>query len=363
MNKSIQIRRQRTKTMIVFLICFANTLYAERVSLSWDSPSTYIDGTPFTDLSGYRVYHGLESGHYTEHIDMPGTNTLVTITNLQAGMTHWFAVTALNSGGNESTYSEETSFSIPISFVVTSSSLSIAEGTSASFHVCLSGPPLNTITATVSRIGGGNRYIGVTSGITLVFSPSDWASNRTVTLLAIYDPDKNNREADFECSGEGIEKAIIHATAFGQIQTAPDAGDGNDSDGNGIPDTWEITHFGGVGRRDIATDGDFDCDRVSNKQEFIAGTDPADPKSFPRIQIAYNGNNAEIFFNACQASGTGYMGKSRYYTLEKCTNPRVGDWQEIPSAKLILAHNQTVAYTDGLPETGKSYYRSKITLQ
>jgi len=44
-----------------------------------------------------------------------------------------------------------------------------------------------------------------------------------------------------------------------------------DSDSDGIPDAWEIVHFGSI---DNDPSGDYDNDSISNIQEFINGTDP-----------------------------------------------------------------------------------------
>jgi hypothetical protein len=57
-----------------------------------------------------------------------------------------------------------------------------------------------------------------------------------------------------------------------------------DSDGDGLPDDWEMAHFGSLAH---AGNGDPDGDGVSNVNEYRAGTDPNDPNScFAFIQIA-----------------------------------------------------------------------------
>jgi hypothetical protein len=53
---------------------------------------------------------------------------------------------------------------------------------------------------------------------------------------------------------------------------------GADSDGDGLPDDWEMTHFGDL---DETPDADPDGDGYTNAEEFAAGTDPADPMSIP----------------------------------------------------------------------------------
>jgi hypothetical protein len=52
-----------------------------------------------------------------------------------------------------------------------------------------------------------------------------------------------------------------------------------DSDGNGLPDAWELEHFGRIG---IDPHADEDGDGNSNLMEFLAGTNPVLSSSFFR---------------------------------------------------------------------------------
>lgn len=79
-------------------------------TLSWDDPTTNADGTPLTDLAGFKVYYGNASGNYTTIIDVGNVTTYV-VNNLSPG-THYFTVTAYNSSRYESVYSNECSKTI-----------------------------------------------------------------------------------------------------------------------------------------------------------------------------------------------------------------------------------------------------------
>jgi hypothetical protein len=54
-----------------------------------------------------------------------------------------------------------------------------------------------------------------------------------------------------------------------------------DSDGDGIPDAWELLKFANLTAADAVTD--FDHDGFSDLNEYLADTDPIDPDSLLRI--------------------------------------------------------------------------------
>jgi hypothetical protein len=63
------------------------------------------DGSSLTGLAGYKVYYGTSSGFYTTVIDA-GNVTAYTINNIASG-TYYFAITAYDTSGNESDFSDE----------------------------------------------------------------------------------------------------------------------------------------------------------------------------------------------------------------------------------------------------------------
>lgn len=100
----------------------SKTIHADQsVTLGWNTSTD-------TNVAGYYVYHGTASGVYTDKNDV-GTNTVATVSGLQAGQTNYFAVTAYNSEKMESPFSAEVSFIVP-------GDLQLVEGTnSSSFNI------------------------------------------------------------------------------------------------------------------------------------------------------------------------------------------------------------------------------------
>ncbi len=96
--------------ILLVSLLFVSHAFAYDVTLSWDPPTTNADGTPLTDLAGYKVYYGNASGNYTSNLDV-GNVTTYTVTGLQPG-TYYFAVTAYDTSGNESDFSNEVSTTI-----------------------------------------------------------------------------------------------------------------------------------------------------------------------------------------------------------------------------------------------------------
>jgi hypothetical protein len=84
--------------------------FAGTANLSWVAPTTYTDGTPLTNLAGYKVYYGTSPGNYGAPVNV-GNQTNYTATGLGGG-SYYFAVTAYDTSGSESGFSNEGSKTI-----------------------------------------------------------------------------------------------------------------------------------------------------------------------------------------------------------------------------------------------------------
>ena len=78
---------------------------AEQVTLAWNPNQE-------SDLAGYKIHYGTASGSYSVHMDVQRVTTY-TLTGLTAGQTYYFATTAYDTSGNESSYSNEVSYYVP----------------------------------------------------------------------------------------------------------------------------------------------------------------------------------------------------------------------------------------------------------
>lgn len=85
-----------------FSIVVADAARVASATLNWQPPTQNSDGTPLTNLAGYKVRYGSSAGALTQAvaINNPGVTTYV-IDNLSAG-TWYFAMSAVSTAGTES---------------------------------------------------------------------------------------------------------------------------------------------------------------------------------------------------------------------------------------------------------------------
>jgi len=80
-------------------------VHSAQVTLAWDANTS-------AGIAGYEVYYGTSSGDYQSVINV-GNTTTYTVSNLQSGLTYYFAVTDCDTSGDQSGYSNEVSYTVP----------------------------------------------------------------------------------------------------------------------------------------------------------------------------------------------------------------------------------------------------------
>ncbi len=121
-------------------------------------------------------------------------------------------------------------------------------------------------------------------------------------------------------------------------------GGGGDSDGDGLPDEWELTHFGNLGQ---SAAGDFDHDGTSNRAEFLLGLAP---------------NDGSSRFAAMRADGTlsWPSAEGLSFTVQRSTTLGAGSWENIGTITGPAA-SSTATFTDPAPPAGRAFYRVLLT--
>ena len=164
----------------------AHTAQAAQAALSWTAPTTNTDGTAISGLKGYKVYTGTASGSYSQNVDV-GNVTSYTNSNLTDGTTYYFAVTAYDSTGNASGYSNQATYTtaaVPpptTLYTVTASAGTGGTISPAGATVLSSGASQSyTITPTSGYSIAGVTVDGASVGAVASYNFSSVAANHTI---------------------------------------------------------------------------------------------------------------------------------------------------------------------------------------
>jgi hypothetical protein len=82
------------------------------VALAWTPPTQNDDGSTLTDLSGYKIHYGSESGNYTSTVDVENPSlSRFQLSSLPQGQI-FIAMTAVNASGAQSAFSPEVAVTV-----------------------------------------------------------------------------------------------------------------------------------------------------------------------------------------------------------------------------------------------------------
>jgi rhamnogalacturonyl hydrolase YesR len=108
----------------------------------------------------------------------------------------------------------------PQGIIVSTGSLSVPEGSSASFTVKLAAAPTVDVVVNVTKQLQGDLDLNA-SVEKLTFTPANWNTPQTVTVTANQDADTDNGFALFDLSSEGVEFKSVDATEQDDDVAAP----------------------------------------------------------------------------------------------------------------------------------------------
>jgi hypothetical protein len=121
-----------------------------------------------------------------------------------------------------------------------------------------------------------------------------------------------------------------------------------DSDDDLLPDVWEIANGLKVNENDAGDDPDHDG--LSNRQEYLAGTNPNDPASFLRIELVdvdLSTPAALLSFNAAS---------NKTYTVQYRDTLAGAGWSRLIDIEAVLT-NRFMQVTDRNPNASARFYK------
>jgi hypothetical protein len=104
-NIMISVSDGTASTSLSAFAIAVNTVSNGRATLSWTAPTENTDGSTISNLSGYRIRYGTSAGALTSTIVINNASVTTYVVEDLAPATWYFAVTAVNSAGAESGYS------------------------------------------------------------------------------------------------------------------------------------------------------------------------------------------------------------------------------------------------------------------
>jgi PKD repeat protein len=308
-------------TAMAFIFILLNPLSDARaasVKLSWLSNSE-------PDLEGYKVHYGISSKTYTKTIDV-GNVTSYSLSILDSG-TYYFALTAYDFSGNESGFSSEIPVvvSAPNQVPSASASANPLSGT-APLNISFSGTGNDKDGTVVSHLwsfGDGSQSTEQnpqhtynnpgTYTATLTVTDNDGAAGSDSVTITVNDPPENPSDTGEDSDGDGIPDTLDIGPS-GESLALDSDNDGLDNlidgdyDNDGIPNDKDAYPFDtdndGL---DNAKDDDDDGDGIIDVVEIANGTDPLNPDT--------NGDGIKDSTNTLDSDGDGMIDDADPYPL------------------------------------------------
>ncbi len=96
----------KTIMIAIGIMVVSGCLFAAQIQVTWNANTE-------EDLAGYRLYVGQASGQYGAPVDVGNVTGHVMEITPEYGATYYFALTAYDTSGNESGYSDEATCFVP----------------------------------------------------------------------------------------------------------------------------------------------------------------------------------------------------------------------------------------------------------
>ncbi len=210
------------------------------------------------------------------------------------------------------------------------------------------GPPIASYTMGRNARLGDRYAVRVKLESIVPVADSDATQTNDVVYLVV---------SDFNGAFAGTNLVVGARGTLRQLNLGGAPVSNGDSDGDGLPDAWELARFGNLGNGP----GSLGANGQTALYNYTTGSDPNDPADGFFLRIARTGPAKSVSYVARAASGAGYEGLVRSYSLEFATNLNAIAWKPVPGQTNITGNNTTISYTTA--ETGSNVvYRGQVRL-
>ena len=188
----------------------------------------------------------------------------------------------------------------------------------------------------------GGTYSGIShNGVTFTLSPGNAA-----TVKAVYEFSGGDRVLTVSGGSQFTDDFAPYEVHVYEITYSV-----NDSDFDGMPDSWEYDH----GLNPFQADDSFDSDTdgMTNYEEYVADTDPWNKLDLFEAEISYDHSSGSIAFS--------WAGKStRQYSLYRSDDMQL--WMEVPGWQAVYGNDSVLTYSESITGTGKIFYKCSVSL-
>lgn len=258
------------------------------------------------------------------------TSTSFTTPSLTANTSYW--VRATNDLGSDDSNAATITIRIAPAISGQPASVEIGSGSAATFNVAATGTSPTF-----------QWYIG-TAGVTT--TPISGATSTTFTTPALTSTTTYWVRASNAAGTADSNAATATVTASSAFTI------------------WQINQFNTAQLADplvSGPDADPDGDGLTNDQEYIFGLLPLAGNPSPAPAVNLSGSQISLIFTAGLATGPGYTGLTRRYTLTSTEVLDAPTWTPISGYTDIVGNNQTVTCTDSIAGPRK-FYRLSVRL-
>ena len=128
--------------------------------------------------------------------------------------------------------------------------------------------------------------------------------------------------------------------------------------------SWASEAFGAINiiPEMTAQNADADDDGLTNEIEYVLGNSPIEQSIDPETALKVQNSEIEFSFQTEPATGKGYIGLERVYSLEKSDDLSKGSWMPVKGYQNIIGKGQKITISEAV-SNGSKYYRLNVNLR